>query len=445
MKLDDEYKVIIESFDVNGYGVCHIEGRVVFVEYALEGEEVIIKITNIHKKYCFAKAIKVIKASKHRIMSLEEINNLAGEADLIFVDYETELKIKENKVKNTIKSTNYKFNNIISSDNQYNYRNKTMMPFQMRNGDVIYGYYSQKSHDIVETKNDSLANPKVSEILYLIKRYLVLFNVSIYDEKTNSGIFREVMIRNNYKNEFMIVLVTTKKIDFSRLIEMLTEEFKEIKSIYLNINSKNTNVVLSNEYYLLYGDKALNENILGLTFEVFPASFLQVNHNQCEKLYSEAFRMANLNKDMNVIDAYCGIGSITLNIAKSVKHVYGIEIVEDAITNANNNKKLNNIANATFICGPCEREIKKLANLNNIDIVFFDPPRKGCDIEFLNTIVEMKIPKIVYISCNVATLARDIKILEENGYELKEVTPTDLFSKTSHVESISLLVRKDTK
>ncbi len=445
MKLDDEYKVIIESFDVNGYGVCHIEGRVVFVEYALEGEEVIIKITNIHKKYCFAKAIKLLKASPHRIMSLDEINNLAGEADLIFVDYETELKIKENKVKNTIKSSNYKFNNIISSDNQYNYRNKTMMPFQMRNGDVIYGYYSQKSHDIVETKNDSLANPKVSDILYLIKRYLVLFNVSIYDEKTNSGIFREVMIRNNYKNEFMIVLVATKKIDFSRLIEMLTEEFKEIKSIYLNINSKNTNVVLSDEYYLLYGNKAINENILGLTFEVYPASFLQVNHNQCEKLYSEAFRMANLNKNMNVIDAYCGIGSITLNIAKNVNHVYGIEIVEDAILNANNNKKINNIENATFICGPCEKEIKKLANLNNIDIVFFDPPRKGCDVEFLNTIIEMKISKIIYISCNVATLARDIKVLEENGYELKEVTPVDLFSKTSHVESISLLVRKDTK
>ena len=443
MKLDDEYKVIIESFDVNGYGVCHIEGRVVFVEYALEGEEVIIKITNIHKKYCFAKAIKVLKASPHRIMSLDEINNLAGEADLIFVDYETELKIKENKVKNTIKSSNYKFNNIISSDNQYNYRNKTMMPFQMRNGDVIYGYYSQKSHDIVETKNDSLANSKVSDILYLIKRYLVLFNVSIYDEKTNSGIFREVMIRNNYKNEFMIVLVATKKIDFSRLIEMLTEEFKEIKSIYLNINSKNTNVVLSDEYYLLYGNKAINENILGLTFEVYPASFLQVNHNQCEKLYSEAFRMANLNKNMNVIDAYCGIGSITLNIAKNVNHVYGIEIVEDAILNANNNKKINNIENATFICGPCEKEIKKLANLNNINIVFFDPPRKGCDVEFLNTIIEMKISKIIYISCNVATLARDIKVLEENGYELKEVTPVDLFSKTSHGETICLLNRKN--
>ncbi len=442
MKLNDEYKATIESFDVNGYGVCHIEGRVIFTEFALEGEEVIIKITNIHKKYCFAKTIKVLKKSPHRTLELNEINNLSGEADLLFVDYETELKIKENKVRNTIKQNDYKFNNIIACDNPYNYRNKTMMPFKKVNEDVIYGYYSQKSHDIVECKNDVLANKKVKDILYVIKRYLVLFNVSIYDEKTNGGIFREVMIRNNYKDEFMIVLVVTKKIDLSRLVEMLTSEFSEIKSIYLNINPKQTNVVLSNEYHLVYGTKAIVENILGLNFEVYPASFLQVNHNQCEKLYSEAFRMANLNENMNVIDAYCGIGSITLNIAKKVNHVYGIEIVEDAIVNANNNKKMNGIENATFICGPCESQIKKLANLTNIDVVFFDPPRKGCDIEFLNTIIEMKIPKIIYISCNVATLARDIKVLKENGYELNEATPVDLFGKTSHVETICLLTRK---
>ena len=170
---------------------------------------------------------------------------------------------------------------------------------------------------------------------------------------------------------------------------------------------------------------------------------MQVNHNQCEKLYEEAFRMADLKKDMNVIDAYCGMGSITLNIAKNVKHVYGIEIVPDAIKNANNNKIINNISNATFICGACEDEIKKLVNKEKIDLIFFDPPRKGCAKEFLDTVISMKIPKIIYISCGISTAARDIKILEENGYELKEITPCDLFSKTSHVESIALLKRSD--
>ena len=450
MKLNDEYKVMIESFDMNGLGVCHLDNKVVFVENAMEGEEAIIKITSIHSKYVFSKAIEILKKSPHRILDLEETNKLSGEADLIHVDYETELKIKENKVKTTIKTdSNYKINPIIKSDNPYNYRNKVMVPFgEIKEDDereVVYGFYAKKSHNIIPIENDILTNETSSQILYLIQRYLMLFNVSIYDEIKQKGIFREVMIRNTINNDFMVVLVTTVNHDFQRLVEMLTSEFKEIKSIYLNINSKNTNVVLSDDFRLLYGSPTIKENILGLDFEVYPASFMQVNHNQCEKLYEEAFRMADLKKDMNVIDAYCGMGSITLNIAKNVKHVYGIEIVPDAIKNANNNKIINNISNATFICGACEDEIKKLVNKEKIDLIFFDPPRKGCAKEFLDTVISMKIPKIIYISCGISTAARDIKILEENGYELKEITPCDLFSKTSHVESISLLVRKDTK
>ncbi len=448
MKLNDEYKVMIESFDMNGLGVCHLDNKVVFVENAMEKEEAIIKITSIHSKYVFSKAIEILKKSPHRILDLEETNKLSGEADLIHVDYETELKIKENKVKTTIKTnSNYKINPIIKSDNPYNYRNKVMVPFgEIKEDDereVVYGFYAKKSHNIIPIENDILTNETSSQILYLIQRYLMLFNVSIYDETKQKGIFREVMIRNTINNDFMVVLVTTVNHDFERLVEMLTSEFKEIKSIYLNINSKNTNVVLSDDFRLLYGSPTIKENILGLDFEVYPASFMQVNHNQCEKLYEEAFRMADLKKDMNVIDAYCGMGSITLNIAKNVKHVYGIEIVPDAIKNANNNKIINNISNATFICGACEDEIKKLVNKEKIDLIFFDPPRKGCAKEFLDTVISMKIPKIIYISCGISTAARDIKILEENGYELKEITPCDLFSKTSHCETISLLNLKN--
>lgn len=448
MKLNDEYKVIIESFDMNGLGVSHLDNKVVFVENALEGEEAIIEITSIHSKYVFSKAKKILKKSEHRILDLEDINKLSGEADLIHVDYETELKIKENKVKNTIKTnSNYKLNPIIKSNNPYNYRNKVMVPFgEIKfddERDVIYGFYAKKSHNIIPIENDILTNSVSSKILYLIKRYLVLFNVSIYDEKTSKGIFREVMIRNTVNNDFMVVLITTANYDFTRLVEILTSEFKEIKSIYLNINSKNTNVVLSDDFRLLFGTPTIKERILGLDFEVYPASFMQVNHNQCEKLYSEALRMADLQKNMNVIDAYCGMGSISLNIAKKVNYVYGIEIVPDAIKNANNNKIINNISNVTFICGACEEEIKKLVNKEKIDVIFFDPPRKGCAKEFLDTVISMKIPKIIYISCGISTAARDIKILEENGYKLKEITPCDLFCKTSHVESIALLKRKN--
>ena len=448
MKINDEFKVTIESFDMNGLGVCHIDNKVVFVNYAMAFEEVIIKIINMHSKYVFADAIKIIKKSPNRIMELEDYIKNSGEADLLYVDYETELKIKENKVKNTLKSNyNFKINPIISSSNPYNYRNKIMVPFKEAldedlDRDVIYGFYAKKTHNVIPLTNDILSNEKSSEILYLIKRYLVLFNVSIYDEEKETGIFKEVMIRNTSTNEFMVVLITRINYNFSPLIDMLVKEFREIKSIYLNINPKNTNVVLSDNFILLYGKNTINENILGLNFEVAPASFMQINHAQCEKLYKEAIRVANLNKNMNVIDAYCGIGSISLNIAKSVNHVYGIEIVEDAIKNANNNKIINNISNVTFICGSCEEEIKKLVNKEKIDLIIFDPPRKGCAKEFLDTVIFMKIPKIVYISCGISTAARDIKILEENGYELIEVTPCDMFSKTSHVETVCCLSLK---
>jgi len=439
MKLNDKYIVKIESFDINGYGVCHIDNQVVFVIGALEGEECEINIINIHKKYSFAETTKVIKKSPHRILSLDEFISLSGECDLAHVDYETELKIKELRVKNTLRFDNYKFNNIIKSNNPYNYRNKVMVPFQKINNEIISGFYKRGTHEVVDTKNDIMSSAIDNKIIYLIKRYLTLFNVSIYNENSNSGIFREVMIRHTINNDYMVVLITTIKYDFTRLIEILTNEIKEIKSIYLNINSKNTNVILSDDYYLLYGNNIIEENILGLRFEVYPQSFMQVNHDQCEKLYEEAIRMADLKPDMNVIDAYCGMGSITLNVAKSVNKVYGIEIVPEAIKNANNNKIINNINNVEFICGPCEDEITKLTNKEKIDLIFFDPPRKGCDIKFLNTVISMKIPKIVYISCNIATAKRDIDIIIQNGYELIEVTPCDMFSKTSHVETVCSL------
>ena len=443
MKENDIYQVKIESFDVNGYGVCHIDNKVVFVLYALEGEEVKIKITNIHKKYVFSEAVEIIKKSPHRLLSLEEINNLSGECDLAHIDYETELKIKELKIKNTLKLDGYKFNNIIRADKTEHYRNKIMVPFQSigsgEDYEVISGFYEKNSHTIVDTDDDILSTDIANQILHIIKRYLALFNVPIYDETTFKGIFREVMIRNTSNNDYMVVLIVTCNYNFDRLVEILTSEIKEIKSIYLNINDNKNNVLLTDDFHLIYGDKFIKENILGLDFEVAPKAFMQVNHEQCEKLYKEALRMANINNKMNIIDAYCGMGSITLNLAKNAKFVYGIEIVPDAIINANKNKEINNISNAVFICGKCEDEIVKLVNKEKIDLIVFDPPRKGCDPKFLDTVIKMNIPKIVYISCNIATAKRDIDILINNGYVLNEVTPVDLFPKTSNCETVCSL------
>ncbi len=444
MKEKETYKVDIESFDINGYGVCHIDSKIVFVIGAVEGECVIVEIINVHKKYAFAKLVRILKESPKRLEPQCPYYKYCGGCDMMHISYDEECKIKEFRVTQTLRGLDYKLEPLIKADDIYGYRNKVMVPFcKDIDDDILYGFYQKESHEIVSIDNCLISDDLTNKIINYISRYLNIFHVSIYDELSHTGLFKEVMVRHTKLNEYMVVFVTTADYDFSDLVNHLTSEFDAIKSIFLNINGKKTNVVLSNEYKLLYGKETILEDILGLKFNVSPSSFLQVNNRQCEKLYSKAIDLANLDKTMNVIDAYCGMGSITLNIAKRVNKVYGIEIVESAIKNANTNKELNGITNAEFILGPCEEKIKELVNLTNIDVIFFDPPRKGCDIEFLNTVISMEIPKIVYISCNIATCARDIKILEENGYKLETVVPTDLFPRTLHVESIALITRKN--
>ena len=441
MEVGNIIKLEIEGYDMNGLGVAKNDGIVVFVSKALKNEIVLAKITNVHKKYAFAEATKIILPSVDRILSPCPYFEGCGGCDLLHMKYNVECKVKEAKVEHAFQQLSKEqeiiFNPIIKNKNIFGYRNKIMLPFGYDEDDnVIYGFYEKLSHNIVSIDKCEISNPYVNEVVEFIRRYVSVMHIKVYNEETHTGIFRGIMVRNNYKNEMMVVLITTKPYDFTNLLSYLETDFPLVKSVYNNINSNKTNVMLSNEYIHLYKEKTLIEDILGLKFSVSAGSFMQVNHAACEKMYQEAFRMANLNKDMNVIDAYCGMGSITLNIAKQVNHVYGIEIVEDAIRNANYNKELNNISNATFICGPCEEEIKKLVHKEDIDCIFFDPPRKGCEQAFLDTVIEMKIPKIIYISCNISTAVRDIEYLTKNNYKVLEVTPCDVFSKTSHTESI---------
>jgi len=436
---------IITNYDINGFGVTKLNDKVIFVKNALVGEKVIYKITNELKKYAFAESIKILTKSKNRVKPECIYFKDCGGCDLWHMNYNEEKIVKENKVKMTLKNVikpTTKFNNIITSNIYYGYRNKVMLPFSKdEEYDTICGFYKKNTHEVIDVDKCLISSDIANRISYIVKRYLNIFNISIYDEEKHSGIFRELMIRESSINEIMVVFVLTKEYDLSGLIKLLIDEIKDIKSIYYNINDKFTNVVLSDKYIKAYGSDTIYEDILGLKFMVSPASFMQVNHIGCELLYAEALRLARLDKSMNVIDAYCGIGSITLNIARYVNHVYGIEVVLDAIDNAKCNMKLNNIDNATFIHGKCEDEISKLANLDNINIVFVDPPRKGCDESFLATLVKMNINKIVYISCNVSSLARDLAYLSKFGYEVFEVSPVDLFLRTSNVETVVLVTK----
>lgn len=451
MEIGKTYRLFIEDYDMNGLGVAKHENIVIFVQKALKDEEVLAQITHLHKHYAFAETIRVITPSFNRMASTCPYYNGCGGCDLLHLRYKVECAIKENKVRNAFAKINHlkdiAMNPIIPNRRITGYRNKIMLPFGYdEDNNVIYGFYEKKSHQIVSIDRCEISNHYVNQVVEFIRRYISVMNIRIYDEQSQTGIFRGLMVRNNYENEMMIVLIVTKIIDFSGLIEYLKKDFSLVKTVYLNINAKQTNVMLGEEYHLLAGEPYLVEDILGLKFNVSAASFMQVNHDACENLYKEALRLADLNEHSVVIDAYCGMGSITLNIAKQAKMVYGIEVVEDAIKNANLNKEINQITNAKFICGKCEDEIKKLASLEQVDCIFFDPPRKGCEESFLKTVVEMKIPKIIYISCNISTACRDIQFLMNNGYAVKEVTPVDLFSKSSHVESIcSLVLRTETK
>lgn len=446
----EEGKIIevkIENYDMNGLGVAKYDGKIIFVSNAMIGETVTAEITNVHKKYAFAKAIEIINPSMDRIKPVCPYAEGCGGCDLLHMKYEVECQIKEDKVKNAfrnlLKQHPIQINPIIKNDPILGYRNKIMVPFGYdEDENVIYGFYEKYSHHIVSIDHCAISNENGNAILEFIRKYVSVMHIKIYDETTHTGIFRGVMIRNSDQNEVMVVLIVTKQVDFTNLIEYIASDFLFVKSVYLNINPNQTNVMLGNEFIHLYKDKTLTENILGLKFSVSAGSFMQVNHKACEKLCLEAFRMAKLTKDMNVIDAYCGMGSITLNIAKQVKHVYGIEIVESAIENANHNKEINAISNATFICGPCEEEIQKLVHLTKIDCIFFDPPRKGCDQKFLDTVIQMGIPKIIYISCNISTAVRDIEYLQQY-YQVEEVTPVDLFSRCAHIENVILLTRAE--
>ncbi len=448
MKLDklNEIKVNIIDIDYQGLGIAKVNNFPVFVENALPGEDVLCIPTRVTKNLAYARNIKIYNKSLRRNDNICPYYEKCGGCNIMHLNYDYQLEYKTKVTKETIKKVSGLepiVRDCQANPNIYAYRNKIQVPLAYKDGNIISGFYEAKSHNIVPMKNCMIEPSFSSEIIEYIKECLKEYNVSIYDESLNEGLIRHIMLRVSSINEVMLVLVITKEFkSLDLIISKIKDKFKKIVSIYVNINNKKTNVVLGDKFILKYGSEYLLENINGLNFYVHPNSFLQINHKQCENLYQKAIEYANINSSDVVIDAYCGIGSITLNIAKKAKKVYGIEIVPEAIMNAKANMKLNNIENATFICGKCEDEITKLVKKEKVDVIVFDPPRKGCDIKFLETVIKMEIPKIVYISCKTSTFARDVKILCDNGYELLEVTPFDLFSHQTHTECCGILVKK---
>ena len=459
IKINKEYKVIANSYTHDGNGISRILDEetsfLLFVPGIIKGEEAVVKVNSTRKNYGTAKITKLLlkKSSPKRVTPVCPLFLNCGGCQLMHMNYEAQLEFKENTLKDTLEKIggleNLPLNKIVGASSPHFYRNKVQVPFQYQKGKTVCGFYQNSSHAVIPFDNCFIQSKEMSDIVKFIRNLCNEFKIKGYDENTKSGDIRHALIKESKAtNEIMVVLVTTKKaiLNLNELVKKLTSRFSNIVSVIQNINSSDTNTILGEEQHVLYGKSTINDILRGLKFAIGAKSFYQVNHDQTEKMYEKVIELGNFNKNDIVIDAYCGIGTITLNVAPNVAKVYGIEIVNEAIENANLNKELNAITNAEFILGKSEEKIKELLLKGiNPNALIVDPPRKGLDRALLDTLIETKIKRIVYVSCDPATLARDLRVLTNKGYFIQSITPFDMFPQTNHVETIVLLEKKPQK
>ncbi len=438
------YDVEFVDMTHDGMGVCKIEGFPVFVANALKGEKAKVKIIKVNKSFGFGRLIMIESESPFRKEPICDHFFECGGCNLMHMNYQMQLDFKKYRIKETLRKLGKietKVHETVGMINPYYYRNKSVIPFGEVNGKMISGLFKSRSHDIIDMKKCYIIPKITSDIVKYLKNVFVELSIPAYNEKARTGVIRHVIVRNSHKYDDISVTIVTFTSKLPRkeiIIRKISSRFKRVVSIVHNYNPENTNVVLGRKSKILFGEDYIKDEINGVKFQISHRSFYQVNPIQVEELYKKAIEYADLTSDEVIIDAYCGIGTIALNVAKYAKTVLGVDIVKQAIDDATLNAHKNGIKNVKFVTGKAENVIKSWKNYN-VDVLFVDPPRKGCDKEFLETIAEMQIPRIVYISCNVSTLARDLNYLQANNYEVLEVAPYDMFPQTSHIESVTKL------
>ncbi|KEI01873.1 23S rRNA (uracil(1939)-C(5))-methyltransferase RlmD [Clostridium botulinum] len=457
-----EYIVDISALGFEGEGIAKIDNYAIFIPEAMIGEKVKIKIVKVKKNFAYGKLIEILETSKNREIPVCDIYKRCGGCSIQHFNYDAQLEFKKNRVKDCLerigklqvitkeeKNISYLDNKLailhdtLGMQNPYRYRNKVQLPVGEENGEIKIGFYAPRSHNIIDMDICYIQDEVGDTVVSLTREWMEKYNIKPYNEEKNVGIVRHIMIRRGFNtNEVMVVIVTrtNELLHKEELIELILKNIDGVTSIVQNINSKKTNVVLGLNNITLYGKEYISDYIGEFKFNISPLSFFQVNPIQTEVLYNKALEYAALTGNEVVFDAYCGTGTISLFLSKNAKKVYGVEIVEDAIENAKINAKENNVNNAEFIVGKSEEVIPNLIKQGiKADVVVVDPPRKGCDKSLLDAIGNMKPDRIVYVSCDPGTLARDLAILDELGYKTKEVQPVDMFPQTGHVENVVLL------
>ncbi|WP_455538055.1 23S rRNA (uracil(1939)-C(5))-methyltransferase RlmD [Terrisporobacter sp.] len=447
---DKMYIVDIVDIGQGGVGIGKFEGFTVFVDGGLVKDKIKVKITKSKKNYAVGDIVEIVEPSPYRVerKCSKELKECGG-CQIQELDYKEQLNIKTNEVKQVISRIG-KLNDVVihpalGMEEPFRYRNKAQFPIQKVNGSPVIGFYKKKSHDIIPTDQCIIQHDVNDKIIKIIKTYIRAYKVSVYDEKTHTGVLRHLVTKVGFTTkEVMVVLVANgRKLPYlNELASVLKENIPGFKTLVVNVNREKTNVILGNENRVIYGDGKINDNIGDLVFEISPLSFFQVNPVQTEVLYNKALEYAALGENDTVFDIYCGIGTISLFLAQKAKKVYGIEIVADAIKDAKRNAEINNLDNVEFYVGKAEDVVPKMYKQGKrANVVVVDPPRKGCDDKVLDTIVSMQPDRVVYVSCNPSTLARDLAYLNERGYKCLEVQPVDMFPHSVHIENVALIVK----
>ena len=463
---NEELIVTIDACGSEGEGIGRIDGYALFVKDAVVGDTVRVKIMKAKKNYAFARLMEVITPSPDRIEPPCPLARKCGGCQIQHINYEKQLEYKHNKVKSCLERIGGftvvdegvetevdSVDNVIvmepalGMNDPFYYRNKAQFPVgKNKEGKVVTGFYAARSHNIIETETCYIQAKENDEILRIVREFITEYDIPTYNEETHSGLVRHVLTRVGYKTkEIMVCLIINgKKLPHHEELVRRLREVPNMTSITLNINTKKTNVILGEKCVTLWGQSYITDYIKDVKFQISPLSFYQVNPEQTERLYSQALEYAALTGDEVVWDLYCGIGTISLFLAKSAKEVYGVEIVPQAIEDAKKNAEINGIHNATFYVGAAEDVVEDLYkdDAKRADVVMVDPPRKGCAESLLDTIVAMQPKRVVYVSCDPATLARDLKILDEKGYQVKKARAVDMFPNSVHVETVCYLEKK---
>ncbi|MGY3730570.1 23S rRNA (uracil(1939)-C(5))-methyltransferase RlmD [Lactococcus termiticola] len=431
-----------------GQGVVKVDGYPLFVDNALPGERVEVRITKLGKHFGFGRNLRIIESSDDRETGLNIDYLRTGIADLGHLKYPAQLTFKRLQVSENLRKVagkaNFPVMKTLGADEPLHYRNKASVPVRRVGGLLETGFFRKHSHQLVPIEDFYIQEPRIDELIAYVRDAMRDFGLSAFDEESRRGLVRNLVVRRgHYSGELMLIIVDMNDKLPEAMIEQIKTAFPDLESIYLNINKSTGNAILSQDFKLLAGKKTITDSMLDKSFEIGPASFYQVNTAQAEKLYQTAYDFAELKESDTIIDAYSGIGTVGLAIADRVKAVYGMEVVEDAVFNAKNNAKLNNIENAHYELGKAEEVMPKWLEAGiKPDVIFVDPPRKGLDESFIEASSQTQARNIVYISCNPSTFARDVKRFEERGYELEKLRPVDLFPQTHHVECVGLLRKK---